>query len=485
MILESKNYMKNSNKLTAIVALGSLLVGCGGGDSGGAGGTNPTQPPPVQTSPPSQTYSLSTPAKLLSYPSTGIASTNLPLSDYGTATLTFPEETPYGRKYYAMTTPADSYGPQAHLSDISAMNAWREGWTGKGSTISIIDDFTNSTAYTIAFTPAKRKKDSSAYNGTYSAEYNVAYTTDTSVNHGNLVSNIAGGDYLAAKTSAKVTLKVKTDSNLISGSCVINSRTSQFSTPTCDSSFYENYYLAGISQSAVLTRQQVPGIASQALVIENTINLSSSQNALKTVADLQGHLQNSISADVINLSLGSEIPTTNRTFDEVMGEVKKFPLPRQINSIITVAAGNGGTPCAISNLNGCNAVAVSLAFQDQTKATTIVVGALSGSATTENIATYSTRAGILADRFILAQGDTGFYTSLRGTSFAAPRVAGVAAILKQKYPSLTASQITSVILLSADKDINNDGIPDFTGVSPIFGHGKLSLSRALALAGAI
>jgi subtilisin family serine protease len=226
-------------------------------------------------------------------------------------------------------------------------------------------------------------------------------------------------------------------------------------------------------------------VAAQALVIDNTVNLSSAQNPLKTVADLQGHLQNSSSVDVINLSLGAEIPTSNRTFDEVMGEAQKFPLPRQINSVITVAAGNGGAPCATSNLNGCNAVAVSLAFQNQTKASTIVVGALAGTGTSENIATYSTRAGILADRFILAQGNTGFYANMQGTSFAAPRVAGVAAILKQKYPSLTASQISSVILLSANKDINNDGIPDFTGVSPIFGHGKLSLSRALALAGAI
>jgi hypothetical protein len=39
--------------------------------------------------------------------------------------------------------------------------------------------------------------------------------------------------------------------------------------------------------------------------------------------------------------------------------------------------------------------------------------------------------------------------------------------------------------MSASKDINNDGFDDFTGVSPIYGHGKVSLSRALALAGAL
>jgi hypothetical protein len=58
----------------------------------------------------------------------------------------------------------------------------------------------------------------------------------------------------------------------------------------------------------------------------------------------------------------------------------------------------------------------------------------------------------------------------------------VAAILKQKFPQLTSADIASVILESADKDMNNDGKPDFTGVDPIFGHGKLSLENALKLA---
>jgi subtilisin family serine protease len=129
-------------------------------------------------------------------------------------------------------------------------------------------------------------------------------------------------------------------------------------------------------------------------------------------------------------------------------------------------------------------VAVAMAYQAATNSSTIVVGALSGSGSSENIATYSTRAGVLAQRFIMASGEQG-ETNVAGTSFAAPRVAGVAAILKQKYPTLTSAQIANVILLSAIKDINNDGTDDFVGVSPIFGHGKVSLSRALALAGAL
>ena len=461
----------------AVLVASMTLVACGGGGgSASSDGANNTQ---------TATYSLSQPVKLTSYPSTGLASVLLPLTDYGTATLSFPESTATGQKYFATTTSAETYGPMAHLSDVGVTTAWMGGWTGKGTTISIIDDFNTASNRTVMFDPVSRKKDDSTWNGTYTAEYSVDYTLDTTVNHGHLVSNIAGGDYRATKTSSARTLKVRTDSNLIAGSCVINSRTSNFSVPTCSSSFYESYLLSSLTQNAILRTQPVPGVAAEALVINNTINLSSSQNPIKTVADLQGHLQNSAAVDVINLSLGSEIPTSNRTFDEVMAEVQKFPLPRRLESVITVAAGNGGAPCATANLNGCNAVAIAFAFQEQTKKSTIVVGALEGSGSSENMAIYSTRAGILADRFILASGVTGFFSGMRGTSFAAPRVAGVAAIIKQKYPSLTAAQIADVILLSADKDINNDGIPDFTGVSPFFGHGKLSLPRALALAGAL
>ena len=213
------------------------------------------------------------------------------------------------------------------------------------------------------------------------------------------------------------------------------------------------------------------------------MNLSAAQNPIQTVADIQGHLKNSATLSVINLSLGSQIPTSGKTFTQVMVEVEKTPLPN-IDAVITVAAGNGGAACATQDLNGCNSVAVAMAFQNATKNNTLVVGALSGSGSSENIATYSTRAGILAERFVLASGEEG-NSGIVGTSFAAPRVAGIAAILKQKYPSLTSSQIANVILLSASKDINNDGVDDFTGVSPIYGHGKVSLTRALALAGAM
>ena len=132
-------------------------------------------------------------------------------------------------------------------------------------------------------------------------------------------------------------------------------------------------------------------------------------------------------------------------------------------------------------------MAMAMALQNTTTNSTIVVGALTGTGRSEMIADYSTRPGDLASRFIYASGDTGFYGDAKGTSFAAPRVAGVAAIIKQKFPKLTSGQIANIILDSADKDINNDGKPDFVITAPavsdpIYGRGKLSLKNALELA---
>ena len=130
---------------------------------------------------------------------------------------------------------------------------------------------------------------------------------------------------------------------------------------------------------------------------------------------------------------------------------------------------------------------MALVLQSNSVNSTIVVGALTGTGTSQTIANYSTLPGDLASRLIFASGETGFYQNASGanavgTSFAAPRVAGVAAIIKQKFPKLSANQIAQIILDSGDKDMNNDGTPDFVGVDPIYGNGKLSLKNALALA---
>lgn len=82
------------------------------------------------------------------------------------------------------------------------------------------------------------------------------------------------------------------------------------------------------------------------------------------------------------------------------------------------------------------------------------------------------RAGELKDHYITSNrsrisGSTG------GTSIAAPKVAGVAALVKQKFPTLGPKEIKRVIL---------DGAIDIgaPGVDEVFGHGMLSVTGALS-----
>lgn len=368
------------------------------------------------------------------------------------------------------------YGARAHLTDVGTVT----GATGSGVWIMVIDDFSTSHTSTTTFPSIMRTISSKLGTERFSASYKVVYQMNTPFTHGDLVSKIAGGSNADAAQTLSVTLSEPTSglSNLLS--CSLSNKASALS---CPSSFHTSAPTSTLS--ATLTTQAIHGVASGASMQRSPLDLSNSQDPIKTVADLQGHLQNSASSSlvqVINLSIGSNIDSTGTSVAEVIAAITPYPLTNTINAVITVAAGNNSQPCNTTNLNGCNAIAVSMLNQDQTKYSTIVVGALTGSGSSQKIADYSTRAGYLADRYILASGDTGFYGNAQGTSFAAPRVAGVAAIIKQKYPAFSSTQIANIILLSADKDINNDRVDDFSGVDPIYGHGKLSLKKALALA---
>src|SRR5207247_1602869 len=70
----------------------------------------------------------------------------------------------------------------------------------------------------------------------------------------------------------------------------------------------------------------------------------------------------------------------------------------------------------------------------------------------------------------------GGYGSGSGTSFSAPIVAGVAALVLSVNPSLSPAQLTDVLKQSAD-DLGS------AGWDPGYGAGRVNAARAVALAG--
>ena len=134
----------------------------------------------------------------------------------------------------------------------------------------------------------------------------------------------------------------------------------------------------------------------------------------------------------------------------------------------------------------------------------LVVGALDRNGSVSNPANldtvigtsqyYSNYAGsntAISDRFVLANGRDPYNSNSvafngtaspvgQGTSFAAPVVAGYAAVIQQKFPNLDAAKTTSIILDTARYDTLSC-YPNCD--SAIWGKGEASLSRALAPVG--
>jgi subtilisin family serine protease len=112
---------------------------------------------------------------------------------------------------------------------------------------------------------------------------------------------------------------------------------------------------------------------------------------------------------------------------------------------------------------------------------TIVVAAVDRD---NNMATFSNRCGVAKDWCMVAPGVEIHTTAIgdkfedvSGTSFAAPHVAGAAALLKQNFPHLTTQEIVEILLTSAT-DLGD------VGVDAVFGHGLLNVEAAMAPLGA-
>lgn len=171
-------------------------------------------------------------------------------------------------------------------------------------------------------------------------------------------------------------------------------------------------------------------------------------------------------AKVANLSLGGDPPNS----------VLRAALQRATAAgmVIVISAGNDSS---------ANPDAFAMIATDATVARNqiIIAGAYDAN---RAMATFSNRAGTAANFYLAALGsrvraidETGTSFLFSGTSFAAPHIAGAAALLAQAFPNLTGQQIAQLLWESGD-DLGD------VGIDGTFGRGGLNIGRAFAPRGA-
>ena len=166
--------------------------------------------------------------------------------------------------------------------------------------------------------------------------------------------------------------------------------------------------------------------------------------------------------------------------EDVQGVLNSANKPFDSNMLIVFSAGNTGQDCLEGRIEDCNLFA---AIHDGVRKAgreanngMIYVGSIddSGAALTD----YSLKAGNLKNDFIVAHDDILAQGDAAGTSFAAPRVSGAAALLRQKFPNLDGKGLKQVLLQTA----TDMGDP---GVDEVYGHGKLNIPNAMSPQGRV
>ena len=212
---------------------------------------------------------------------------------------------------------------------------------------------------------------------------------------------------------------------------------------------------------------------------------------------------------VINASFGRELVTDPvererrisddvEQFDdfylELIGRGVFLSVANVLDAVITKAAGNETADAGFEPLNVAYARNASIGPR------LLIVGATEGYYDQDGgveIASYSNFAGsdpVIRARFIVANGDSPLSaaafingrpvsTAGRGTSYAAPRVAGYVALLRHKFPNLTANYSADIILDTATYE-GLSCAPDDCREN-IYGQGRVDIARALAPVGSM
>jgi hypothetical protein len=180
---------------------------------------------------------------------------------------------------------------------------------------------------------------------------------------------------------------------------------------------------------------------------------------------------------IINVSFGydtGDIISNPPAVTQVYGTTS--PAVAVINGAILVssAGNNGGPNPSLSNLD---------IIDDLVAANSLTGGpgafVIAGSVNANNqISSFSGRAGTAKDHYMVAPGEDigvvymGALGVGSGTSFSAPLISGAAALILDRWPSLTGRQVADILFQSAT-DLGA------AGVDAVYGHGLLNVEAAL------
>ncbi len=241
------------------------------------------------------------------------------------------------------------------------------------------------------------------------------------------------------------------------------------STPTSGSGATDGHghgtYVASIAAGGI-NNQGMIGIAPEATIISSQA-MSAATGWGASGSALLLAVRNGINAGAFihNMSLGGPSPVGEAALREAVSR----------NTLSVVAAGNSG----LANPEW----PARYAKEAWANNSIIAVGAVDSNNT---IASFSNRAGDTANWYVVALGvnvagagnaSNSALVSGSGTSMATPVVAGVAALIKSRWPNLRASQVGQIIFATT----TDLGAP---GVDAVYGRGLVNAQRAMQPVGA-
>jgi membrane-anchored mycosin MYCP len=192
-------------------------------------------------------------------------------------------------------------------------------------------------------------------------------------------------------------------------------------------------------------------------------NVNTLAMAVRTAADM--------GVSVINISAVACAPTGVTLDDRALGAALAYAVDVK-NVVVVAAAGNvGGAGCSQQNLSPDATVAASPAWYDDYVLTVGSVGP-DGTPSTFSLAGPWVDVAAPGEAVVsLSPGGSGLVnalpgtppTPISGTSYAAPVVSGLAALVRSRFPQLTARQVTQRIEATAHNPVG--------GWNPFVGNG--------------